>query len=176
MTLSRFENTYLEPLQQTPGLLDTYLEEHSDDFELVAESLAIDLMEDVVRLLQRKGISRSELADLMNVSKAYVTRLLNTPPNLTLMSVARLGVALNAKPYIGLAEQTPFILGTDTATISVAAGVSLPDEGDLFLSGSTSFPDEEDYTVLRLNAAAGVNIARPQIEPGTARPVVASTA
>jgi len=102
MIQSQFENTCLKTVQQTPGLLDTYLDEHSDDPELIAESLAIDFMEDAVKLLQEKGISRSDLSGLMNVSRGYVTRLLNSPPNLTLMSVARLSVALNAKPYIGL--------------------------------------------------------------------------
>lgn len=99
--------THLEIVQQTPGLLDSYLEDHSDDPELIAESLSIDLMEDVVRLLQEKGISRSDLSGLMNTSRGYVTRLLNSPPNLTLISVARLGVALNAKPYIGLMARKP---------------------------------------------------------------------
>ena len=125
MIESRFENTHLETVQQTPGLLDTYLEEHSDDPELIAESLAIDFMEDAVRLLQERNISRSDLSGLMNVSRGYVTRLLNSPPNLTLMSVARVSVALKAKPYIGLTVREPIdveIKFADAGTTYIVSG------------------------------------------------------
>ena len=145
MIQSQYENTSLETVQQTPGLLDSYLEEHSDDPELLAESLAIDLMEDAVRLLQEKGISRSDLSGLMNVSRGYVTRLLNSPPNLTLMSVARLSVALNAKPYIGLMAGEPIDLEIKLA----AAGISYVLSGKMMPQhNAAGFTDVGDMTII----------------------------
>ncbi len=155
MIQSQFENTYLETVQQTPGLLDTYLDEHSDDPELIAESLAIDLMEDAVRLLQEKDISRSDLSGLMNVSRGYVTRLLNSPPNLTLMSVARLSVALNAKPYIGLMARESIDLEIKLA----AAGTTMVFSGKVTPQRTAAgFTNADDMAItpdkaLLLNAA-----------------------
>ncbi len=144
MIQPQFENTYLETVQQAPGLLDTYLDEHSDDPELIAESLAIDLMEDAVGLLQEKGISRSDLSGLMNVSRGYVTRLLNSPPNLTLMSVARLSVALNAKPYIGLMVREPINLEIKLA----AAGNTYVFSGEVMPQHATAgFTDASDMAI-----------------------------
>ena len=145
MIQSQFENTSLETVQQTPGLLDSYLEEHSDDPELLAESLAIDLMEDVVRLLQVKGISRSDLSGLMNVSRAYVTRLLNSPPNLTLMSVARLSIALNARPYIGLTVREPMYFAMKIAD----AGYTWVLGGKVIAqSAATGFTNADDVVIM----------------------------
>jgi hypothetical protein len=121
MIQSQFKDASLKTDQYSPGLLDNYLKEHSDDPEIIAEGLAIDFMEDVTRLLQEKGISRSGLSDMMNVSRAYVTRLLNSPPNMTLMSVARLSIALNARPYIGLTATEPM----DVAIKIADAGLTL---------------------------------------------------
>ena len=169
MIQPRFENTYLETVQQTPGLLDTYLDEHSDDPELIAESLAIDLMEDAVRILQEKGISRSDLSGLMNVSRGYVTRLLNSPPNLTLMSVARLGVALNAKPYIGLMERETIDLN-----ITLAAG------GNTYLLSGKVIPQRDasgftDAGDMVLDKEPLVNTAGRYFKPKATGLVVAST-
>jgi len=150
---SQLENTYLEIVQQTPGLLDSYLEENSNDPELIAESLSIDLMEDVARLLQEKGISRSDLSSLMNVSRGYVTRLLNAPPNLTLISIARLGVALNVKPYIGLTEKksVDFELKIADAGITyILSGKAMPQRA---MAGSTN----EDNTTVMTDRTLMVN-------------------
>ncbi len=157
---SQFENTYLETVQQTPGLLDTYLEGHSDDPELIAESLAIDLMEDVARLSQEKGISRSDLANLMNVSRGYVTRLLNSPPNLTLMSVARLSVALNAKPYVGLMVREPIDLEikfANAGTTYVVSGKMMPHRA------AAGFTDAGDTATI-IDETLSVDATRPQFE------------
>jgi len=155
---SQLENTHLETVRQTPGLLDIYLEENNDDPELIAESLSIDLMEDVARLSQEKGISRSDLSDLMNVSRGYVTRLLNAPPNLTLISIARLGVALNAKPYIGLAEKksVDFELKiADAGVTYMLSGKAVPQRA---VAGSTNEDDIVTITgkTLPVNASTAV--------------------
>ncbi len=174
MIQSQFENMYLETVQQPPGLLDTYLDEHSDDPELIAESLAIDLMEDAVRLLQEKDISRSDLSGLMNVSRGYVTRLFNSPPNLTLMSVARLGVALNAKPYIGLMESEPIGLEIKLATAGttyVVSGKMIPQRT---AAGFTE-ADDMAITLDKTDKTPLINAAGREFKPTATRLAVASS-
>ena len=168
---SQLENIYLGTVQQTPGLLDTYLEEHNDDPELIAESLAIDLMEDAVRLLQEKGISRSDLSGLMNVSRAYVTRLLNSPPNLTLMSVTHLSIALNARPYIGLTVREPM----DFAMTIADAGYTWAFGGKVIAqSGPTRFTNADDVAIMPDRASTAT--AEIQFGPVATRAALVSSA
>ena len=87
---------------ETQGLLDQYIREYEGDPDYVAETMALHLAEQATRLLEKRNMSRSELADLMGVSRAYVTKILNAPPNLTLRSIATLALALGAKPSISL--------------------------------------------------------------------------
>ena len=83
------------------GWLDDYSLIYERDPDYVAEGLALRIAEQAVRLMKEKGISRSQLASLMGVSKAYVTKILNAPPNLTLRTIAALALALGAVPYAG---------------------------------------------------------------------------
>jgi len=96
------KNTSQKMTKENSGILDKYLDEHIDDPELAAETLAIDLMEEFSRIMEENDISRSELSDMMGVSRAYVTKLFKAPPNMTLLSIARLCKALKIKPSIGL--------------------------------------------------------------------------
>jgi plasmid maintenance system antidote protein VapI len=82
---------------ETP-LLDRWHEEYESDPEYVAEGLALEITEEACRIMLEKGISRARLAELMGVSRAYVTRTLNAPPNLTLKSIAQLALALGVGP------------------------------------------------------------------------------
>ena len=62
-------------------------------------------MEQMTQLMDENHISRSELADTMGVSRAYITRLFNAPPNMTLRSIATLAIALGVRPQIHLAPR-----------------------------------------------------------------------
>ena len=89
-------------LSTRKAALDKYLEGYEHDPDFIAEGMAIGIVEDALRIMQEKGINRSALADMMGVKKAHVSRLLNAPPNLTLRSIARLAVALEVEPRVGL--------------------------------------------------------------------------
>ena len=89
------------------GWLDQHIEQYEQDPDYVAEGLALHLVEEALRLMEEKGISRSELASQMGVSKAYITRLFNAPPNLTLRSIAHLALALGTKPHASLLAACP---------------------------------------------------------------------
>lgn len=89
-------------VQSIDGALDKYFLEYRSDPDFIAEGMAIAIVEDALSIMESKGISRSDLADIMGVSRAQVSRLFNAPPNLTLRTIARLAVALGVNPFVCL--------------------------------------------------------------------------
>ena len=81
----------LKPAERFKKLLDKY----QDDPRFVAEGLLIDIDEQIVRLMQEKGITRTRFAGLLGVSRAYVTKLLNGNENLTIKQLVRVCAALD---------------------------------------------------------------------------------
>lgn len=57
----------------------------------------------VLRLMERRGTSRSDLAQLLGTSPAYVTKILRGDANFTLASMVKLADALGAEVRIALA-------------------------------------------------------------------------
>jgi transcriptional regulator with XRE-family HTH domain len=87
------------------GWLKELEEKFERDADYIAEGLALEITEEVARLMRQKGISRADLAESLNVSRAYVTRILNAPPNLTLRSIAELAIALGTTPHVSLTSE-----------------------------------------------------------------------
>ncbi|WP_281654578.1 helix-turn-helix transcriptional regulator [Eggerthella sinensis] len=58
---------------------------------------ALDLSVMIWELMQEKGLSKTELARRMGVSKSNLSNLLNTQPNMTLETIARFELALDVK-------------------------------------------------------------------------------
>lgn len=85
-----------------PGALDEYIARYQHDPDYVAEGMDLEVAEQVVLLLEQKGMSRTALASAMGVSQAFVSRVLNAPPNLTLRSIAKLSLALGVRPVVHL--------------------------------------------------------------------------
>ncbi len=88
--------------QSEAGALASDYEEFEKDPGFIAELLAIRVTEDAARLMSANSLSRAALALRMGTSAAYVSKLMNAPPNLTLHSIARIAAALNAHVSIGL--------------------------------------------------------------------------
>jgi DNA-binding Xre family transcriptional regulator len=84
-----------------------YEAEFQRDPEYHSEAIALRVIEQAVQIMKDKGISRTQLAERMGVSRAYVTRLFNAPPNLTLRSLAQLALALETKLLVSLREDMP---------------------------------------------------------------------
>ena len=82
--------------------LERLARDYERDPEFVAEKLSIRVIEDTLRLLEERGLSQSWLAERMGVSRAYVSRILNAPPNITLLTIARIAVALGTMPGVSL--------------------------------------------------------------------------
>jgi len=63
-------------------------------FEYRLEKILIQLGEDICRLMRDQQISRAEVAERLDVSRAYVTKVLNGNPNLTIKTLLKLSDAL----------------------------------------------------------------------------------
>jgi transcriptional regulator with XRE-family HTH domain len=72
------------------------LEEFRNDPDFVAEQLVLIVGEAMVECMGFRGMRRADLAKQMGVSKAYITKLLNGKPNVTLRTLAHVAVALGA--------------------------------------------------------------------------------
>jgi len=72
------------------------------DAEYVAEDMALEFAESVSRIMESRGMTRAELARKMGVSRSYVTRMLQAPPNMTLKTLAAVGLALDVAPRVVL--------------------------------------------------------------------------
>ncbi|GEM_PF-5536042 len=80
--------------------LERYVEELANDPEYIAEGLAMDVTDGMLELLAERGLTQSWLAQEMGVSRARVSRILNASPNMTLLTIARIAVALGVKPDV----------------------------------------------------------------------------
>ena len=79
-------------------MLEKYYSKYERDPDFLAEGLSIAIIENALQLMKLKGISRADLAREMGVPKSQISRIFNAPPNLTLLSIARIAVALGVKP------------------------------------------------------------------------------
>lgn len=82
--------------------LEKDAKEYSKDPEFIAEGLAIKIVEEMLENMELQNMSQSDLAQKMDVSRALISRILNAPPNMTLLTIAKIAVALGMTPDVGL--------------------------------------------------------------------------
>ena len=63
--------------------------------EVIAEKMLLDFESDVFYCLKNKGLKKKDLAELLGVSAATVSKMLSEGSNLTLKSIARIASALD---------------------------------------------------------------------------------
>lgn len=86
--------------------LENFYEDVKNDPEFIAEDLILRITEKISRIMKDKNISKSELAERLNTSKAYITKLLNGNPNMTVMTISKLSAVLGEEIInIPLAEK-----------------------------------------------------------------------
>ena len=91
-------------MNDTP-VLNGLVDELKDDPEFIATGLAVEIAEEAFDLMSKGNLKRSVLAQHMGVSRAHVSNILNAPTNMTLLSIARLAVALGVRPEVRLSGQ-----------------------------------------------------------------------
>lgn len=84
------------------------LRELYESKEYLQEKLLIKFSEDLCEILQKQGLSFKAFADKLNVSKAYVSKIINGKPNLTLKSIADIAFVLNLWPEIHLSDRDSY--------------------------------------------------------------------
>ena len=72
------------------------------DLEFRTENVIIEFTEKVAAAMQERGMSRVELAQRLGVSKAFVTKLLNGNPNLTIRTMVSLAAALECELLVDI--------------------------------------------------------------------------
>jgi transcriptional regulator with XRE-family HTH domain len=63
----------------------------------VAELAKLEFADDLVRLLEVRGLKRTDLAEKLGTNRGYITRILNTEYNLSVETMARIALALDAR-------------------------------------------------------------------------------
>jgi transcriptional regulator with XRE-family HTH domain len=66
------------------------------------ESMRIDFVEAVERMMEERGVSRADLARRLDSSPAYVTQMLKALFNPTLLTLAKVALALDARVELTL--------------------------------------------------------------------------
>ena len=82
--------------------LDAAIRRRDRNPSFIAQRISLGFIEDVLEIMASKGIGQKELASMLDVSKAYVSRMFSAPPNLTLRSMAQLAVALDSDLTINI--------------------------------------------------------------------------
>ena len=68
--------------------------------QFVAEGLALTVAEQTARLLIARRMNPMQLAEAMGVSRAQVSNVLNASPNITMLTLAKLSLALGVTPDV----------------------------------------------------------------------------
>lgn len=83
-----------------------------------AEAAWLQFTEDLSGLMQSQNVTRAELARRLGVSPAYITKVFRGTVNLTLESMCRLTLALNASPRLHVAAVDKLTRWADVPTVN----------------------------------------------------------
>jgi transcriptional regulator with XRE-family HTH domain len=114
----------------TDMTLERYYQEYTNDPEFIAEGLAIKVTEEMLGLLEEINLSQSALAEKMGVSRAHISRILNAAPNMTLLTIAKIAVALGVTPDVCLKNESNYL----KTIVPISAGDVTASEQDISLT------------------------------------------
>jgi DNA-binding phage protein len=72
------------------------LEKYKDNIEYRLEEAILDFTEQICEQMEKQKITRAGLAERLGVSRAFITKLLNGNPNLTLKTMMNIVSALKS--------------------------------------------------------------------------------
>lgn len=73
------------------------LDRFTDDHEFLVEETVLDFTEKMVAKMQELKVSRAELAKRLDVSKSFITKLLNGNPNMTIKTMVAIAAVLDCR-------------------------------------------------------------------------------
>jgi transcriptional regulator with XRE-family HTH domain len=94
--------------QEDSKMFDLGYEQYENTPEFQAELSLLDITEQICELMEKKNISRTELARRLDKSRAYVSKILNGPTNITISTLTKIAVALDEKISVNFSNATSF--------------------------------------------------------------------
>ena len=73
------------------------IKEMERDGSLQIDAAKLELSEQVLQIMENKGITEAELARRLKVSRAYVNKILQGSTNFTIETLVKIGIALKAE-------------------------------------------------------------------------------
>lgn len=144
------------------------LEAARNTFEYRLEKTLLEVAEEVCQLIESQGLTRSELAQRLAVTPAYITKLLNGNPNLTIESLLKLSDALGQTldihftPKLTVAQSVatalalgPGILPTLLESTWATGAASLP-----YAISGLLIPESPNLVVTALTPVRGIQPSR----------------
>jgi len=81
------------------GWAKKYYQKHKNNPEFITSGIVIEVLDNLYKRMEEKGINKAELAKCLGKSKAYVTKLLQGDyNNLTIKTLVELALAINENP------------------------------------------------------------------------------
>jgi transcriptional regulator with XRE-family HTH domain len=80
------------------------LKTYKNDPEFILDGILLNINEMICSILEKRGMTRREFGKKLNVSPAYITKLLRGDPNLTLKSLVKISQALGLSLDVRLKE------------------------------------------------------------------------
>jgi transcriptional regulator with XRE-family HTH domain len=114
------------------------------DGRLQIDEAKLQLSEQIFQTMENKGISESELSRRLDVSRAYINKVLQGDTNFTIETLVKIGIALDCEFKFSFVEKTVDIIDAEIIYIKEKP-VSKPDYVS-FTSGykPNGFYDFED--------------------------------
>jgi transcriptional regulator with XRE-family HTH domain len=91
----------LEKNMTKPSIFEQYMENTENRRIFEQERVLVDAAELVTTAMELRGVNRSELANRLDCSKAYITQVLRGSQNLTLKTLADVFYGLNCRLILG---------------------------------------------------------------------------
>lgn len=73
------------------------LEAYEHDPEYILHSFLFEINEEICKALEKNDLNKKQFAERLNVKPAYISKLLNGQPNLSIKSLIKIALALNLK-------------------------------------------------------------------------------
>lgn len=85
------------------------------DPEYVADLMALQISHHIAKTLLDEGVTQRALAKRLGVSEAYLSRVLSGHPNMTLMTMAKLSLALGLMPAVCFGKVSSAVKRADSS-------------------------------------------------------------
>lgn len=127
-----------------------------DTFDYRFETFILDVTENICRIMKNRDINRAKLAELLDISRPAVTRMLNGNPNFTLKRLLAVADALDHDLKLNLEEKKKYQIVKD-------------DQCETELSFETATLDDKMYNNLQAKwqqkhrEASGTDDFHPQM-------------